>query len=323
MNTRGSRAMIHRKGNLFYYALTEQMEDGCTIGIALVLNGTQTTRPLNLFALLRQVLDESLPSRGKIVRYDDTGNLHYNVGHLADASEECCWIGEYLGQRLGESAAFIPFGQPSVAYDGQDTKAEVQKNATDDRELLQLTERNNTVILLSDIGVARNYMAEIIAVQVDKIARLEQVCSEKENSLKRTIRQKNQYRTIIFLVSLLLVGAIVAAYLIYQKSNEIKLQGEQLTEQNAILQLKEQRIQRLNEHIIEQNSVLQQRNQQIQRLNERVAEQDAILQQKEQQIQRLLEQYRSLKHHFTTKRASNTKNPNQDVSKDTIYINIP
>lgn len=249
-NIQGTRALIHRKGNLFIYVLTERMEDGNTMGIALSVNGVQTTSPLALFALLHQVLDETIPTHGKLLRYNDNGQLLFAVGHLSEATEECCWIGEMLGQKLDEYSNTISFTPPSVAYDGSDTYAEVLLDSADNSALLRLTDHNNTVVLLSDAGMARNYMAELIASQRAKIVELEQACSTKDDELKKIVHQKNQYRIVIILALMMLIGTIVAALLISQKSDKIESQSEQITRQNANIEQKEQFIGRLRDSLI-------------------------------------------------------------------------
>lgn len=249
LHTQGARAVIHRVDSLTYYILTEELDGGDTLGLALVVNGVETTRPLSLFAELHKVLNDDIPERGTLVRYDDSGHLRYAVESISTEGNECLWIRNLLDKKLTKLENRIPFPPTSISYDGQKTQAELEWDSATESEVIELQQTNNTVILTSNTGITHNYMAEIIASQHKTIIELQQSCANTEAALRKTIRQKKQYLTVIILFLILIAGIGLGGYLLLQKNHQIEEQELTINQQNSTLDQNEQNMMRLQDTI--------------------------------------------------------------------------
>lgn len=242
----GSRLTIVRKNDLVHYIFTERVDKSSTIGLCLVFNKARINKPKHLTELFQYIIETQMVERGSIIKYNDSGHLNFAVNSIVECSIEHERLQEYVNDELESNSNKYGIEPLKTVFDGTNTTASLDQSASDAR-IVQLTSTHNTVIVNLDEGIRHGYIEQII----DSLSKSNESLQKENAALKGDIeqlsKQKKQYRTVIILSVILLIGAIVAIASISGKNREIEERNGKIESLESDIDSKNSRISNLQQ----------------------------------------------------------------------------
>lgn len=217
-HTEGARLVIQREMNLIHYVYTERVDESNVIGFCVIFNNIRILKPKRLIHFFRSLIEENLIESGNIIRYDNKGKLQYVISSFSESAKENDNIRETVNNELERNSTEYGFEPLQTVYNGTKTIDYIDFNACDS-QIVQLTDKHNTVIVNHKVGIEHGYIPQVISTLRKQIKHAEDTisCLRSENiSLNK---RKKQYRYVV-LLTLIVVGCCVGLYLFYSEVND-------------------------------------------------------------------------------------------------------
>lgn len=244
--TSGARLVILREMNLLHYVYSERLDSNNIIGFCLIFNNAKLTRPKAFINLCQRTIEDSIITSGKIVAYDFQGILHYKVNGFAQCVKEYENLKNLFDKELTISPHTYGVETLKTTYNGVKSVGNISMDATD-TEIISLTEKHNTVIIDSDVGLENGYIERLISqLRTDNQDAQEKI-DQLEGEIVKINRQKKQYGWVAIL-SLAIIASLVGLYFlnaslsgeITLKNSEIaKLEKKNLSQEQKIINLRD------------------------------------------------------------------------------------
>lgn len=219
-SVKGSQLVIVRKNDLVHYIFTESLGGDSTVGLCIVFNKARIEKPGRLIELFQYIVETRMVEQGRIIRYDNHGHLVYTVNSMAECGTEYDKLQEYVNEELETNPGKYGIKPLLSIFDGTNTVATVDQSASDAR-IVQLTTVHNRVIVNLDEGVRHGYIEQIM----ESLGQMNEALKMENTSLKEKVeglsKQKKQYRVVIVLSVMMLLGAIIAVAAVSGKNREI------------------------------------------------------------------------------------------------------
>lgn len=237
---------IRRDGNLIYYAYIRKLEQGKYIGLCVLLNGTAVTKFEGLFSLFENVIS-NLVTKGYLIKYNDSGNLIANTEHLYMNREEIDLVAESLKggfDSMQSTAMKLPPVNYAISSESVEEFA-VEDNAED---ILKSSYTNGYTYIYKSKGFNTALMNSYQGV-LSKISKENESLKTENSNLKdeinRILRQKKQFKNVVFLV-FVVIGCGVGIYYLYAHLNFAQRKIESA---NHTISLKDRVIDEKNDRI--------------------------------------------------------------------------
>lgn len=255
---------IHRDGNLVYYGYIRKLQQDRYIGLCVVLNGLILKRIDGLFSLFENTIS-NLVTNGKLINFNEQGNLTTNVEKLYLSREEIDLLTESLRisfKRIEVYSAPLPavsYGTSKDSYKDfvvDDDQEEIIKSSyTNGYTYIYKSKGFNTAQLNSYKGVlSRSYKEkQELAAKLDTL--------EKEHA--KTLKQKKQFKYVIIMFVILLGCGIG----LFALNDNLNLTRNALSSANNTLNLTRDALSSANDTICMQNDSLSSKTVQIYNLH--------------------------------------------------------
>lgn len=217
-NIEGARLVIQRETNLIHYVYTERVDESNVIGFCVVFNNVRILKPKQLILFFRSIIEKNLIEFGNIIKYDNKGKLRYVISTFSECAKENERIRETVNYELEHNSNEYRFEPLKATYNGTKTIG-VTDISANDSQIVQLTDKYNTVIVNHKVGIEHGYIPQVISsLRTQNQQANETIACLQENNAKLE-RKKNQYRYVI-LLTLIVIGCCVGLYLFYNEVND-------------------------------------------------------------------------------------------------------
>ena len=197
-NLKGVRLIIQRELNLVHYIFYEKIDKENIIGLCLIFNGTRILRPKQLVTFFRLLIESRLIESGAIIKYDNKGELHYSISTFKESCAEYKKLRLIINDEFENNSEKYVFEQLSGNYNGNKTSETVDFSLSDD-EIIQSTNKYNTVFVNHESGIEHGYIPHVInSLREENVKNSEHIQKliEDNEILKK---KKKQYRYIVLL----------------------------------------------------------------------------------------------------------------------------
>lgn len=237
---------IHRDASIMYYCYIRKLIDNKYIGLCIAVNGYYIKRVEELFSLFENTI-EKIAQQGIFIHFSKDGSLTTSVTNLRNEEEEIDTLSENLRrgfEALGSTKNKLPQEDYSVAKNTfkefnvlDDTQDIVRASYTYGYTFIYKDKDYNTVRI--------NSYKSILSRLNEENQNLKKENTKLQESNQKILRQKKQFKNVIFLI-LLVFACGVGIFLLYD--NLINTQGE-LNKANSTINKKNSKINRLSSSI--------------------------------------------------------------------------
>lgn len=220
---RGSRLVIHREMNLVHYTYFERIDEANFIGFCLIFNNARISKPKAFIGLCRRTIEDIIIPSGKIIRYDAQGVLRYTIKTFSDNHEEYKKIKTFVEKELDGSPDAYGIEPLKDIFNGTKTIG-VSTMDISDEQILELTEKNNTVIINGEEGIEAGYIDKIISELRENNNSSKKKIEELEAEILKVNRQKKQVGWVALLsviVFISFIGILLLNSNVLEKESEI------------------------------------------------------------------------------------------------------
>lgn len=226
-----TQIVIRRDGNLMYYSYIRKLNQQQYIGISCVIGDKYLTQLRELFTLFESAI-ERLVEQGSIIRINQEGNYESAIQELYTSEEDIKDFNNILKSQFNEllnSAKALPPTDYSVSKDAMQSYC-----LEDDYDLIiraSYTYSNTFIYKDEDYESVRINSVRALVSDINKENNLLKQENERlQQQIVKVNKAKKQYKTVGFLVSLLLIGIGVAIYIYQELDDKARLQRERLTD---------------------------------------------------------------------------------------------
>lgn len=221
-----AQMMIHRAGDLIYYAFLRRLTaaaDGDCIGVCVVLNGVMFADPHFVFDELEQAVG-SIVLHGDILTFDDRGEVVSGIDRLADKKAEVERVVRSLIHAMSDS------GQPTIPLPPQNYGVSVEES----KQLVYADSAQDMTEAIGDcynvyISKSEYVMSSAEIVYAERFKRLhEQIDALQSDNAAWSAkyaemeRRKKQYTVIMWLIVMVLLGALAVMGVIRSKNADLR-----------------------------------------------------------------------------------------------------
>lgn len=201
-----TQVAIHRDGNLVYYAYIRKLQQDKYIGLCVVLNSLVLNRIDGLFSFFESTI-ASLVTKGNLIHFNEQGDIVTSVEKLYLNREEVQLLSESLRAGFGRFESCVS-SLPAVNYAtskdsckdfcvDDDLNEIIKSSYTNGYTYIYKSKNFNTAQLNSYKGVLSKSNKEKQELQ----SKLDAI----EKDYAKVLRQKKQYKVVIFLFMILFV----------------------------------------------------------------------------------------------------------------------
>lgn len=217
-NTEGVRFVIQREANLIHYVYTERVDESNVIGFCVLFNNVRILKPKRLIHFFRSIIEKDLIESGSIIKYDNKGKLQYVISAFSECAKEIDKMRETVNNELECNSKEYAFEPLKNAYDGTKTIVATDISAFDS-QIVQLTDKHNTVIVNHKVGIEHGYIPQVISSLREQYLKVNEEIRHLQEENTALDKKKKQYRYIV-LLSLLIIGCLAGLYLFYNEVND-------------------------------------------------------------------------------------------------------
>lgn len=267
---KSSKAMIVRDHDLMYYIFAEDLGNSNLFGICLVFNKIYVSQVNVFFNYLRGLIDSDLVRQGKIIRFDEEGDIGFVSANLSDDTKSYDYIKDLIDAKLESENNEFGAAELTTTYNGLHNSTVVSGTRAD-YEILDRQNKYNKIIIDYEQGLDEDPTRKIISRLQTQIAVLNDTVDDQKRDISRLEKAKKQYRKVIFLFIVLLCccGGLYFLYATLDETEQnlrdttgrLNTAQATITSLNRILAQKEDRITSLK------NEVREERQQKIQAQN--------------------------------------------------------
>lgn len=255
-----TQVVIHRDGNLMYYAYIRKLEAGRYIGLCVILNGLLLTRIDGLFSLFEHTISR-LATEGHLIQFNEQGNLITKVGKLYMRKEEVTLLNESL------RAGFNRFEKdlkklPAISYGI--SKDAIKSFVIDDdlEEIIKSSHTNGYTFIYKSKGYntaqMSSYKGVLTRVSNEK-KELQKSLDDLQLKYNKTLRQKKQFRFVVILF-VVLIGCTIG---LFSLNDNLKITRNALSNANDTISMQ-------NDSISNQNSYISKLHKDIKRVTDKL-----------------------------------------------------
>lgn len=255
-----TQLVIHRDESMMYYVYIRKIDVKKYIGFAVAINGYYFNHITSLFSLFEKQI-EQLAERGIIINYLKSGDLTATLSSLKDEEEEVMSYINYLQSEISSIKTLkkLPQADYSVSINSQKIFNENDNN----NEIVTASYTYGFTIILKqeNYDTLRSTSYRNTLKQLNKQNEsLEKEIENLKDTNKQILRQKKQFKKVIFLF-LIVLGCGVGIYSLYYNLNntqyELNTANSTIQEKNTIITGKNERISNLKDSIIDLENSLQ------------------------------------------------------------------
>lgn len=240
---------VYRDGNLMYYAYSYRKSEREQYGLCVVC-GELCVKLQSLYEFFQGVFNDAA-QKGVLFKYDESGDIKLKctdfITERGETEELFRNIKAGLDtRRFWES---LPSEDYSIPLDAKIVFAFAED---DQSKIVDATRHYHNVYITLENPIPTSYAMTVKRLNTEKEQQKRELESLQEEN-KKLSQQKKQFRTVIILVSLLLIGSIVTAIIISNKNTDINNKQAEIESLYKTKQSLENNITQLNSDIEDLN----------------------------------------------------------------------
>lgn len=198
-----SKAMIVRDQNLMHYVYAENLGGSDVIGICLIFNKAYIRHISKVFNFMRGLIESTLLKQGKIIRYNNQGNIEFTSTNLSDDVKAYDYVKALVGSKLDSENNYFGVEELATTYNGLHNSEVVDGN-TANSEILKLQQKYNKLIIDYQNGIEEDLTKKVISGLQEQISNLNQKIGIQAQQISKLEKAKKQYKKVILLFIILL-----------------------------------------------------------------------------------------------------------------------
>lgn len=247
---------VHRDGNLMYYAYSYRNSNQELYGLCVVC-GEICVKLKSLFDYFQEVLDAAA-IKGVLFKYNASGEIILNVSDFISEKGETEDVFREIKSNLDKRRFWetLPPEDYSIPLDA---KIVFAFSENEHSKIIDATRHYHNVYITLENPIPTSYAITVKRLNSEK-EQLKQELESLQEEIKKLSQQKKQFRAVIILVSLLLIGSIITAIIISNKNTDINNKQAEIESLYKTKQSLENDITQLNSDIEDlnyRNSALQ------------------------------------------------------------------
>ena len=254
----GSRLVIFREMDLVHYVYYEKIGEAGYIGFCVIFNGARLTKPKKLIQYFRQMVESSFVKEGKIIRYDENGNLKFNIKEICEIKADYEEIRKRLEKELSNNRKKYGVEELNCTYNGLKNSETLKESSSDD-EITRLTDTFNKVIVDSNIGIENGYLPQLMNDLRERLSSSNQKIIQLNNDIETLNKKKKQYKYVVSLF-LIVILCCVGLYLFYNevihKNDKIEQLEKTIVVKNDSIESNLKKIESLGNKVQKLNSTI-------------------------------------------------------------------
>lgn len=212
-NVISSKAMILREQNLMHYIYTENLGNSNVIGICLIFNKAYIKHVSKLFGFLRGLIESTLLKEGKIIRYNNQGDIEFVTTNINDDTESFDYIKAVVNSKLDSDNNYFGVSELVTAYNGFHNSEIVDGNIANS-EIIKLQQKVNKIIIDYKKGIEEDLTKKVISGLQTQISNLNNKIYNQNQVISKLEKAQKQYKKVMFLGGVLLCSCI-GLYFLY------------------------------------------------------------------------------------------------------------
>lgn len=246
-----SKAIITRDQNLMHYIYAENIGNHNVIGLCLIFNKAYIKHVSKLFNFLRGLLEATLLKQGKIIHYNNEGDIEFVSTNLSDDIKSIDYVKALVNSKLDSDNNYFGISELTTTFNGLHN-SEIIDGSTANTEIIKLQQKFNTIIIEYNRGIEEDLTKKVIQGLQAQVSNLNQKILSQEKIISQLEKTKKQYKKVMFLIFVLLC-ACAGLYFLYVNLNDTQ---ERLDAANNTISEKESIIESKNSTISDlRNSV--------------------------------------------------------------------
>lgn len=199
----GSKAMILRDGDLMHYIYAENLGNSNVIGMCLVFNKAYIRHVSKIFGFLRGLIESTLLKQGKIIRYNNQGDIEFVTTNISDDTRTFDYVKALVNSKLDSENNYFGVSELTTTYNGLHNSEIVDGN-TANSEILRLQQRYNQIIIDYKKGIEEDLTRKVIFELQLQISVLNKKIDSQNQIISNLEKAKKQYRKVLLLCGVLL-----------------------------------------------------------------------------------------------------------------------
>lgn len=211
-----AQIIVYRDRDMMYYGYIRKLDntERSHVGLCFSLNGLLLTNYAKLFDFFEQIIT-SLVVNGSIIEFKENGDVISYISRLCDRQGD---VDNVLSIMYTNLQQLEPNSQklPPVSFGTNKDDVKYLSTDSDEKEIVTASHTfSNTIIL-------KNSEFDNVKTSTYR-GKLKKIYDEKEDLLKsydqlnsnynKVVRQKKQFKIVLFLLAVLLIGGIGVIYL--------------------------------------------------------------------------------------------------------------
>lgn len=246
---------VHRDGNLMYYAYSYRNSNQELYGLCVVC-GEICVKLKSLYDYFQEALNV-VAIKGVLFKYNASGEIILNVSDFISEKGETEEVFREIKSNLDKRRFWetLPPEDYSIPLD---SKIVFSFDENEQAQIVDATRHYHTVLVTMENPIPTSFSMTVKKLNSEK-AQLQKELETRHEEIQNLSRQKKQYKTVVLLALLLLVGSIVTAIIISNKNTDIE---NKVTEIESLYETK----QNLETNIMQLNSSIEDLNDRNSRL---------------------------------------------------------
>ncbi len=215
---------VHRDGNLMYYAYSYRKTEQELLGLCVV-TGELCLKPQVLFEFFQEIVND-VARKGVLFQFDDDGSVKLNTYDFISEKGEVEELFRNIKAGLDKKRFWeeLPSEDYSIALDARVVFAFKEEEQS---KIVDAIRHYHNVYITLENPVPTSFSMTVMRLNAEK----KQLQIESENLNKEIIelsRQKKQYKTVVLLAAVLLIGTIITAIIISNKNTDIENKANEI-----------------------------------------------------------------------------------------------
>ena len=240
---------VHRDGNLMYYAYSYKKSEKELYGLCVVC-GELCVKPQSLFEYFQEDLNDAA-RKGVLFKFDDVGEIKLNVASFVSEKGETEELFRDIKVGLDRKRFWevLPSEDYSIPLDARIVFA---FNEEEEAKIVDAIRHYHNVYITLENPIPTSYAMTIRRLNSEK-KQLQEKLDGLQEEIQELSRQKKQYKIVILLAVLLLIGSIVTAIIISNKNADIENKATEIESLYDNKRSLENNINQLNSNIEDLN----------------------------------------------------------------------
>lgn len=201
-----------------HYIYAENIGNNKVIGVCLIFNKAYIKHISKLFNFIRGLLESTLLKQGKIICYNNAGDIEFVSTNLSDDVKSIDYVKALVNSKLDSDNNYFGVSELTTTFNGL-RNSEIIDGNTANSEIIKLQQKFNKITIEYNRGIDDDLTKKVIQGLQSQVSTLNQKILSQEKIISQLEKTKKQYKKVLFLIFVLLC-ACVGLYFLYVNLND-------------------------------------------------------------------------------------------------------